>query len=658
MLRDVALFAWLFVAATCLVAAEPEHPSSSTWVPAGQARESVYRPSDTEPALIPVAQNGSSNLADRLKSLRNTGAPPTGDNVSARRTAPPATITNETDGPKLPSVLVRRESGAPGASATAEQAADTPAADSSGDVDSALTTEMPAEDATPRTARRTRRETETFRSPVTIQNTPSPPSGRSQLSLSSQGPMLTVETEGPRAIAMGKTADYRVRLVNQGSAEADRVIVTVAVPAWVQVETTQTRFGSVHAQDEEGNSRQVLWEMEHVAARSQHEMTISLQPTENRPIDLAVDWVFRASSMQTTIEVQQPRLAMAVEGPAEMRFGETAAFQIKLSNPGNGPAENVAVNVGATGASSQPNVVGTLGAGESRLLEIELTANQAGTMKIQAAAQADADLRAEASHEVRIRRAQLAVKVTAPTLLYAGATATYEIRVANTGDAVAEGVTLEVQLPAGNKNPVGVDKKPLTSDPPRWRLGELPPGGDRVYVMHCDLLTGGQSQFVARVQAKDDNIASDTAITTVEAIADLKLVVNDPQGPLPVGQEVTYEIQIVNRGSHEANNIDLVAQFADGIEPATATGHRSEIVPGQVIFEPIRSLPAGGQVTIKIAAKAQKAGNLRFRTELTCSELETKLVTEGSTRFYATASNTPLPQSAKRPIDQPTPAQR
>ena len=46
-------------------------------------------------------------------------------------------------------------------------------------------------------------------------------------------------------------------------------------------------------------------------------------------------------------------------------------------------------------------------------------------------------------------------------------------------------------------------------------------------------------------------------VTTVEAIADLKLMVNDPQGPLPVGKEVVYEIVITNRGTREANNIDV-----------------------------------------------------------------------------------------------------
>ena len=121
--------------------------------------------------------------------------------------------------------------------------------------------------------------------------------------------MLTVEMEGPRAIAMGKEANYRVRLVNQGSAAADRVIVTVAVPTSVQVLSTQARSGAVHEGGEEETSRQILWEMENVAARSQHELALSLQPTENKPIELNVDWVFKAPSIQASIEVQQPQLA-------------------------------------------------------------------------------------------------------------------------------------------------------------------------------------------------------------------------------------------------------------------------------------------------------------------------------------------------------------
>ena len=102
--------------------------------------------------------------------------------------------------------------------------------------------------------------------------------------------------------------------------------------------------------------------------------------------------------------------------------------------------------------------------------------------------------------------APLAMKVAAPELVYAGTTATYEIRVANTGDAVAEAVVLEVQLPPGCQNVLGVDQKPVSTESPKWKLGDMPPGTDRVYTIQCDLTNGGQAPLAAQIQAKDRNV--------------------------------------------------------------------------------------------------------------------------------------------------------
>ncbi len=79
-------------------------------------------------------------------------------------------------------------------------------------------------------------------------------------------------------------------------------------------------------------------------------------------------------------------------------------------------------------------------------------------------------------------------------------------------------------------------------------------------------------------------------------------------------------------------------------------------MPGQVIFKPIASLPAGGQITVKVTATAQKPGNLQFRAELSCGEPETKLVSEETTRFYGSATDNSAPQSAERSAGEPTPA--
>ncbi|NLX55793.1 MAG: hypothetical protein GXY58_11820 [Planctomycetaceae bacterium] len=659
------MFACLVVAAIGLVAAaEPETPASN-WMPADQLRESVYRPGESTMVALEAAQTGTPSLADRLRAIRGGGAaesdaiPHGSSPAPADSAGAPAMLPTNTTASQLPSVLVRRSSTP--AEAPVEL---TPSGSSAGEpviADSAAEVDIESTDSMRRTARRQRSETPTFRAPTATANTSSRSAAASTantLGMTSQGPMILIETDGPRAILVGKPANYRVRLANQGNAEADQMIVTVTVPAWAQIAATEARSGSVSADDDPDAGRRLIWAMERVAGRSQHELSLSLVPTENRPVDLTVDWVLRGAPAQTSIEVQQPQLEMAVDGPTEMKYGTTAVFTIRVSNPGTGPAENVVVSVGASGIANQPNTVGTLGAGESRTLEVELSAQQAGAMKIEAAAQADGSLHADASHGVQVRRAELAVKVTAPAMLYAGAMATYEIRVANTGDAPAEGVTLDLELPAGFKNGVGVDKKPIDKGPFRWRLGDLPAGSDRVYAMQCELVTDGPNQFSAKVQGADNLVAADTAVTTVEALADLKLIVNDPTGPIPVGQDVEFEIQVLNRGLKEATHIQLVAQFSEGIEPSSAAGHAADIVPGQVIFKPVAALPAGGQLTVKIMAAAQKAGDMRFRAELSCGDPDTRLVAEDTTRFYGVAAPSPAPQAAERPDIGPTPARR
>ncbi len=637
----------------------------------------------TAPALFELAQNSPTNLADRLKAIR--GNVTTDYGTSSRRTssrgsvspAAPAPLTESpevseaaesaesTTAPNLPSVLVRRRNqDAPAPLVEAGQplqgASAAPTHEGLGDAFSDTGDEL---DSSRRTARRWRAQPPAFEGSSAFQSD-SATGGSRSLALSEQGPALRIETEGPKAISVGKEAIYRIRLVNDGPVAAQRVIVTASVPSSVQFVLAQARLGTAEEQTDLAGVRQVVWSMDQVTASSQQELAISLKATESRPVDLRVDWTYRPASLSAQIEVQQPQLAVSVEGPVEMRFGETKVFKVKLNNPGNGPAENVTVNIDATGASSQPNTVGTLAAGESRTLELELTANQAGAMQIQAVARGDSELQAQAAHEVRVRRAALAVQITAPQLLFAGTTAAYQIRVANQGDAVAEGVVMQIELPAGAKNGIGVDKKPITIEQPRWRIGDLSPGAERVYSMQCDLSASGQNQLVARLQSGnsegiDSLIASDTATTTVEAIADLKLVVNDPPGPVQIGTDVVYEIQVMNRGSKEATNVSLVAQFSEGVEPSAATGHRSEIVPGQVIFDPIEKIPAGGQVSLKITARAAQGGNLRFRAELTCGDPETKLVAEENTRFYGAPAGSPAPpQSADRSGGEPTPARR
>ena len=129
-------------------------------------------------------------------------------------------------------------------------------------------------------------------------------------------------------------------------------------------------------------------------------------------------------------------------------------------------------------------------------------------------------------------------------------------------------------------------------------------------------------------------MAAAEAITRAEAMADLRLEVKDPEGPVPVGADAIYELHVRNRGTKAAENVEVMAYFSNGVEPVSAEGQTHRISPGQVVFDRIPAIPPAGEMVLTVKAKAGVAGNHVFRAELHCRTIGTRLVREEVTHFY------------------------
>ena len=57
-------------------------------------------------------------------------------------------------------------------------------------------------------------------------------------------------------------------------------------------------------------------------------------------------------------------------------------------------------------------------------------------------------------------------------------------------------------------------------------------------------------------------------------MADLRLDVKDPEGPMPIGEETAYELHVRNRGTKAAEDVEVVAYFSAGMEPVSADVRR------------------------------------------------------------------------------------
>jgi uncharacterized repeat protein (TIGR01451 family) len=472
----------------------------------------------------------------------------------------------------------------------------------------------------------------------------------SDVLIARNGPVLSIETLGPRRIVVGKEAAYEVTVQNSGEVPADDVTVLVSLPEWAAVANAAATVGDTRPGTQEGN-QPLRWSVGYLAARSREKLTLKIVPHQSKPFELSVRWDCKPSASQAMIEVQEPKLVMRLAGPHEVFFNKREVYKLTLSNSGNGPAENIALTLASLAGSESPPVshrLGTLAAGEERTIDVELVARQAGNLTIRVEARGDGGAHAELAEKVVVHRPGLRIDMEGPATQFIGASASYKLHVRNPGDAAAKNIKVGLTLPTGVKYVSGSDGARLSAggDKVQWNVEQLEPGGERVLLVRCTLALSGNSRLEAASVADDELTAAAESVTEVEALADLRLELKDPDCPVPVGQDAVYELRLHNRGTKTAENVEIMAYFSNNVEPAGAEGHPHRISPGQVIFSPIANVAPGAEVVLKVRARAQTAGNHIFRAEVHCKPLGMRLVREETTHFYTDGAVT---EQAARP---------
>ncbi len=459
--------------------------------------------------------------------------------------------------------------------------------------------------------------------------------------LSLPGPQLSAVANGPRRIVINREAEYKVTIRNTGEVAAGNVVVSIELPPWVDLANSTASIGTAQqaeTQDEAGN-RRVQWQMRQLPTQGSENLVLEVIPRQSKPVHLAVKWNYESTGSQAEVVVEEPLLHMVISGPSEATYGDTKLYNLTLSNPGTGDAEDVMLNLLPLGGEEDGKIshrVGTLKRGETRTIQVELAAGKAGTLSVEAQATAAGKLEANAVKEVLVRRADLKLDIQGARAQYAGNPATYRVHLSNQGNAPADEVEVSATLPAGAElvNTTGGGQLSDGHGAVRWSLGSLPAGAERSFEMVCVLKQAGANSVNVVAREATDLSVNSVAQTRVIARADLKLYVSDPKGPVPVGEEAEYQIRIVNRGTKRADNVEAIAYFSEGIEPSHVTGGDHDLETGQVMFKPVGSLAAGGELVYTIKAIADQAGNHVFRAEVICRSLGTKLAAEETSHFY------------------------
>jgi uncharacterized repeat protein (TIGR01451 family) len=342
--------------------------------------------------------------------------------------------------------------------------------------------------------------------------------------------------------------------------------------------------------------------------------------------------------------VTRPDLTLQVTSAKQVMIGHDVQLSIKVSNPGTGPATGVVIEEHvppglkhAAGAELEFEV-GTLKPGETRELELTLSAAQAGRVVNQLVVRADGNLQQQEKCELEVIAPALAVKMDGPAKRYLERQATYEVSVSNPGTAPAKDIELVTRLPKGLKfvkaNNAG------HYDPQAhavvWSLEELPPEETGTVLLTAIPVEPGEQMLRAEGRAKQNLTAEDVQRTVVEGLAALLFEVIDVADPIEVKGETQYQIRVMNQGSKSADNVRLAALLPPELEFVSADGPTRNANKGQqVIFEPLSRLAPKADAAYRIVVRGVKPGDVRMTIQLEADDLEQPIMKEESTRVYS-----------------------
>lgn len=450
-----------------------------------------------------------------------------------------------------------------------------------------------------------------------------------------QSPLITIQKLAPEEIQVGKRCTFAIRVQNTGQRTAQNVQIHDEVPFGTELLGTAPRATVSGAQ--------VTWDIGALSVGEERTLEMELIPIEEGDLGSVATVTF-ATQASAKSRCTRPELALRLSSKAQVHAGEQHLVQIEISNPGTGDATEVmlleTVPAGVTHEAG-PTVefeVGTLRPGESRRLELVLSAEKAGKIVNEMTARADANLQVQASCEFEVIAPELRLTVDGPKKRYLERPATYQVTVDNPGTASAKEVELVTKLPKGlqfvSANNMG--EYDPGSHSVHWSLAELPANERGSVELVALPIEVGEHTIQIETKARQGLEDRTEARVVVDGIVSLMFEVVDVKSPIEIGGETTYEIRVVNQGSKPAKNVQVIAIMPQGMRAISGQGESRHAIQGErVVFSPLPQLAPKADSTFRIHAQGLRAGDQRIRVQLTSDEVQQPITKEVSTRVYA-----------------------
>lgn len=451
-----------------------------------------------------------------------------------------------------------------------------------------------------------------------------------------QAPALTIEKIAPAEVQVGRTTTFKVIVRNIGDVPVHSVELHDEVPQGAELVDSTPKA-------QVGAASELVWDLGTMQPGEEASVEVQLVPRTEGELGSVATVRFHADATVRTVATR-PELVLNVSTQPDVLVGEDAIVTIEVSNRGSGAATGVVVEQALPQQFEHPSgaqieyEVGDLAPGESREVQLTLTAARAGPTANRMTARADGDLAVEDEWQLEVVAPALEVALDGAKRRFLEREATYTVLISNPGTAPAQNVELAAYLPAGFKF-VSADNYGEFDPQTRavhWSLEELPADESGSVSLTAVPIEAGEQKFVIQAKADRGLAFEREEAVQVEGIPAVLFEVVDVADPIEVGAETTFEIRVVNQGTSKATNVQVRAVLPDEMKAVSAEGPTRHLFEGQTVtFDSLSRLAPKADTTYRIRAQALQPGDLRIKVQLLTDDLQSPVTKEESTRVFS-----------------------
>lgn len=470
---------------------------------------------------------------------------------------------------------------------------------------------------------------------------------------------VTIETIAPQGIDVGQPARFVLNVYNTGQSVTDAIVV-VEVPE-------QVKLRAIEPQPQYAQDQVLQFWMKQIPAKGVSKITVDATSNGGKSIEFSTKLVL-TSTISSVVKIQQPELTVECEAPEAAVAGNPVQVRVRVANEGTGAAQQVrispVVSEGARLVSPQkyPLTVGTIEGGRGIETVIECIPGPDNQINVAVKAEADNATTAQHSTRLAVRHPALQLKVEGPTLRYINRTAIYQISVVNPGDSMVEDLTITATIPQQlqvtgieSRTEFDRDKHTLT-----WKLAELEPNRPELLGFEIKALEEGNHATEIVATAKHGVTARTSQATHVVSRADLSVNVVDSEQAVEVGGTLGMIIELANRGSRAAENVQVKVKLPEALE--LAEGNNVDVKDGYVVFPTQVSLGADEKRQLKLDVIGRQAGDHLTEVVLSSDSLTHDLKVQTTSFFYdgkaGRVARKPATPQTPAPLPEPTSSRR